>query len=165
MSVHEDATAIRDDLVRLRRRLHAEPEIGLHLPRTQEKVLAALDGLPLEVSLGNALSSVTAVLRANRPGPVVLLRADMDALPVQERTGLGYASRVDGVMHACGHDLHTAMLVGAAHLLAARRDALPGDVIFMFQPGEEGWDGSAATEFPPATAGPSLCATRFSASL
>ncbi|MEU5266435.1 M20 family metallopeptidase [Amycolatopsis sp. NPDC021455] len=144
MSVHEDATAIRDDLVRLRRRLHAEPEIGLHLPRTQEKVLTALDGLPLEVSLGEALSSVTAVLRANRPGPVVLLRADMDALPVQERTGLGYASRVDGAMHACGHDLHTAMLAGAAHLLAARRDALPGDVVFMFQPGEEGWDGSAA---------------------
>ncbi|WP_410612295.1 M20 metallopeptidase family protein [Amycolatopsis sp. lyj-109] len=144
MSVHEEATAIHDDLVRLRRRLHAEPEIGLNLPRTQEKVLAALDGLPLEVTLGEALSSVTAVLRANRPGPVVLLRADMDALPVQERTGLGYASRVDGVMHACGHDLHTAMLVGAAHLLAARRDELPGDVIFMFQPGEEGWDGSAA---------------------
>lgn len=144
MSVHEDATAIRDDLVRLRRRLHAEPEIGLHLPRTQEKVLAALDGLPLEVSLGEALSSVTAVLRANRPGPAVLLRADMDALPVQERTGLDYASRIDGAMHACGHDLHTAMLAGAAHLLAARRDALPGDVVFMFQPGEEGWDGSAA---------------------
>ncbi|MEV4051940.1 M20 family metallopeptidase [Amycolatopsis sp. NPDC049688] len=144
MSVYEDATAIRDDLVRLRRRLHAEPEIGLHLPRTQEKVLTALDGLPLEVSLGEALTSVTAVLRANRPGPVVLLRADMDALPVQERTGLDYASRVDGAMHACGHDLHTAMLAGAAHLLSARREALSGDVVFMFQPGEEGWDGSAA---------------------
>ncbi|MGW3966703.1 M20 metallopeptidase family protein [Amycolatopsis sp. NPDC005003] len=144
MSVLEDATAIRDDLIRLRRRLHAEPEIGLHLPRTQEKVLTALDGLPLEVSLGKALSSVTAVLRANRAGPVVLLRADMDALPVQERTGLDYASRVDGVMHACGHDLHTAMLAGAAQLLVARRDELPGDVVFMFQPGEEGWDGSAA---------------------
>ncbi|ADJ47104.1 metal-dependent amidase/aminoacylase/carboxypeptidase [Amycolatopsis mediterranei S699] len=144
MSVHEDATAIHDDMIRLRRRLHAEPEIGLDLPRTQDSVLTALDGLPLEVSLGERLSSVTAVLRANRPGPVVLLRADMDALPVQERTGLDYASRVEGVMHACGHDLHTAMLVGAAHVLAARRDALPGDVIFMFQPGEEGWDGSAA---------------------
>jgi hippurate hydrolase len=144
MSVHEDAIELRDDLVRLRQRLHAEPEIGLNLPRTQEKVLAALDGLPLEVSLGESLTSVTAVLRATRPGPVVLLRADMDALPVQERTGLDYASRVDGAMHACGHDLHTAMLVGAAHLLAARRDALPGDVIFMFQPGEEGCDGAAA---------------------
>jgi amidohydrolase len=144
MSVHEDAVALRDVLVRLRRRLHAEPEIGLDLPRTQEKVLAALDGLPLEVTVGEALTSVTAVLRGSRPGPVVLLRADMDALPVQERTGLDYASAVDGAMHACGHDLHTTMLVGAAHLLAGRRDELSGDVVFMFQPGEEGWDGSAA---------------------
>ncbi|MCC8243335.1 M20 metallopeptidase family protein [Saccharothrix luteola] len=143
MSASQNA-ALMDDLVRLRRQLHAEPEIGLDLPRTQEKVLAALDGLPLELSLGRSLTSVTGVLRGARPGPVVLLRADMDALPVQERTGLDYASRVDGVMHACGHDMHTAMLVGAAHLLAARRDELAGDVIFMFQPGEEGWDGSAA---------------------
>ncbi|ONI82612.1 amidohydrolase [Saccharothrix sp. ALI-22-I] len=143
MPVHEDAVALRDDLVQLRRRLHAEPEIGLDLPRTQEKVLAALDGLPLELTLGDALTSVTGVLRGTRPGPPVLLRADMDALPVQERTGLDYASRVDGAMHACGHDMHTAMLVGAAHLLAGRRDELTGDVIFMFQPGEEGWDGSA----------------------
>jgi amidohydrolase len=142
MPVHEDAIALRDDLVGLRRRLHAEPEIGLDLPRTREKVLAALDGLPLELSLGDTLSSVTAVLRGGRPGPVVLLRADMDALPVHEDTGLDHASRVDGAMHACGHDLHTTMLVGAAHLLAARRDTLHGDVVFMFQPGEEGWDGS-----------------------
>jgi len=144
MDLLADARSQQDELVRLRRAIHQDPEIGLELPRTQEKVLAALDGLPLEVSLGQALSSVTAVLRATRPGPVVLLRADMDALPVPARTGLEYASRVEGAMHACGHDLHTAMLVGAAHLLAARRETLPGDVIFMFQPGEEGWDGSAA---------------------
>ncbi|WP_091457866.1 M20 metallopeptidase family protein [Actinokineospora iranica] len=144
MSVRADAAALADDLVRLRRRLHAEPEIGLDLPRTQEKVLAALDGLPLEITTGDALTSVTAVLRGGRPGPVVLLRGDMDALPVTERTGLAYASQVDGAMHACGHDLHTAMLVGAARLLAARRDTLAGDVVFMFQPGEEGWEGAAA---------------------
>ncbi|PSL57216.1 hippurate hydrolase [Saccharothrix carnea] len=144
MPLHDDATALQDDLVRLRRELHADPEIGLDLPRTREKVLVALDGLPLELSLGTALTSVTGVLRGARPGPVVLLRADMDALPVQERTGLDYASRVDGAMHACGHDMHTAMLVGAAHLLAARRAELAGDVVFMFQPGEEGWDGAAA---------------------
>ncbi|QQQ80018.1 amidohydrolase [Saccharothrix sp. 6-C] len=143
MSKSENA-ALMDHLVRLRRRLHADPEVGLRLPRTQEKVLAALDGLPLELASGRSLTSVTGVLRGARPGPVVLLRADMDALPVQERTGLDYASRVDGVMHACGHDLHTSMLVGAAHLLAARRDELAGDVVFMWQPGEEGWDGSAA---------------------
>jgi hippurate hydrolase len=85
---------------------------------------------------------VTAVLRGGRPGPVVLLRGDMDALPVTERSGVEYASRVEGVMHACGHDLHTAMLAGAARLLSARQAELPGSVIFMFQPGEEG-DGGA----------------------
>ena len=141
-SVQDDAVAIAGDLVELRRQLHREPEVGLDLPRTQQKVLAALDGLPLEVSLGQALSSVTAVLRGDPGGPAVLLRGDMDALPVAERTGLDYASVVPGVMHACGHDLHTAMLVGAARILAARQAELPGNVIFMFQPGEEGRHGA-----------------------
>src|ERR1700754_4463677 len=112
------ADDIQDDLVRLRRDLHREPELGLELPRTQEKVVAALDGLPLEIGTGTALSSVTAVLRGSSPGPVVLLRGDMDALPLTEKSGLPYASEIDGRMHACGHDLHTAMLVGAARLLS-----------------------------------------------
>jgi hippurate hydrolase len=143
MAVTEDATTIAGDLAHLRRAIHAEPEIGLHLPLTQEKILAALDGLPLEVTLGSALSSVTAVLRGRAGhGPVVLLRADMDALPVTERTGLDFASRIDGSMHACGHDLHSAMLVGAARLLSARQTDLPGSVVFMFQPGEEGYGGA-----------------------
>lgn len=136
-----DARELADELVRLRRAVHQEPEIGLHLPRTQDRVLGALDGLPLEITTGRNCTSVTAVLRGRGPG-VVLLRADMDALPVQERTGVEFASRVDGAMHACGHDLHTAMLVGAAQLLAARRHELDGDVVFMFQPGEEGWEGA-----------------------
>ncbi|MFD8325502.1 M20 metallopeptidase family protein [Streptomyces lydicus] len=144
MTICVDAITLRDDLVRLRRSLHAEPEVGLDLPRTQDKVLAALDGLPLEIATGARLSSVTAVLRGGRPGPAVLLRADMDALPLTERTGLDFASRRDDAMHACGHDLHTAMLVGAAQLLAARRASLAGDVVFMFQPGEEGCDGAGA---------------------
>ncbi|MGR4854461.1 M20 metallopeptidase family protein [Streptomyces sp. LARHCF252] len=144
MTICEDATAMRDDLVRLRRSMHADPEVGLILPRTQEKVLAALDGLPLEISTGRRLSSVTAVLRGGRPGPAVLLRADMDALPVAERSGVEFASATDGFMHACGHDLHTTMLIGAAHLLAARRQDLAGDVVLMFQPGEEGCDGAGA---------------------
>lgn len=131
------AAALADELTRLRRDLHAEPETGLALPRTQQKVLAALDGLPLEVTLGTRLSSVTAVLCGEHPGPTVLLRGDMDALPLHEATGLDYASAFPGRMHACGHDLHTAMLVGAARLLCARRDDLAGNVIFMFQPGEE----------------------------
>jgi hippurate hydrolase len=133
---------MEDELRTLRRELHRIPEIGLHLPRTQEKVLAALDGLPLEVSTGTGLSSVTAVLRGGKPGPVVLLRGDMDALPVTEETGEEFSSRHEGAMHACGHDLHTAGLVGAARLLSARKDDLAGDVVFMFQPGEEGWDGA-----------------------
>ncbi|HEX6357693.1 M20 family metallopeptidase [Actinophytocola sp.] len=139
----DDARDMRDDLVALRRAIHAEPEVGLDLPRTRDTVVAALDGLPLELTFGAGLTSVTAVLRGGRPGPAVLLRADMDALPLTERTGLDFASTVDGAMHACGHDLHTAMLVGAARLLAARRDELAGDVVFMFQPGEEGCDGAA----------------------
>jgi len=130
------------DLVELRRSIHAEPEIGLDLPRTQRKVLDALDGLPLEISTGAGLTSVTAVLRGGRPGGTVLLRGDMDALPVTERTGLPFASRIDGAMHACGHDLHTAMLAGAAMLLSARQADLAGNVIFMFQPGEEGPGGA-----------------------
>ncbi|WP_433243072.1 M20 metallopeptidase family protein [Streptosporangium sp. CA-135522] len=142
MSLRESAADMRDELVRLRHALHREPEIGLHLPRTQEKVLAALSGLPLEIRLGERLSSITAVLRGARPGPTVLLRGDMDALPVSERSGEAITSQVDGRMHACGHDLHTAMLTGAAHLLSARRDELAGNVIFMFQPGEEGKGGA-----------------------
>ncbi|WP_433175170.1 M20 metallopeptidase family protein [Actinoallomurus sp. CA-150999] len=135
------ATAeLQDDLVRLRRDLHSEPELGLELPRTQEKVLAALDGLPLEIGLGRSLSSVTAVLRGSSTGPAVLLRADMDALPVAERSGVDFASRIGERMHACGHDLHTAMLVGAARLLAESEFA--GSVVFMFQPGEEGLAGA-----------------------
>lgn len=124
----------------LRRRLHAIPEIGLELPGTQQTILGAIEDLPLEITQGTAISSVTAVLRGAKPGPTVLLRGDMDALPVREATGLDYAS-TNGAMHACGHDLHMTGLVGAAHLLCARRDELPGAVIFMFQPGEEGHGG------------------------
>ncbi|MFF1917377.1 M20 family metallopeptidase [Streptomyces sp. NPDC058239] len=144
MSVLERARELQPDLVRLRRSLHREPELGLRLPRTQEKVLTALDGLPLDITLGQELTSVTAVLRGGRPGGAVLLRGDMDALPVDELTGVEYASELPGRMHGCGHDLHTAGLVGAATLLADRRESLQGDVVFMFQPGEEGHNGAGA---------------------
>lgn len=149
MNLLAGARELAGEMAQLRHRLHQEPEIGLHLPRTQEKVLEALDGLPYEISLGTDCTSVTAVLRGTRgteagagSRPVVLLRADMDALPVQEQSGEAYASTIDGVMHACGHDLHTAMLAGAARLLADQRDQLPGDVVLMFQPGEEGYNGA-----------------------
>ena len=147
MTVLSDAQELTGDLTDLRHRLHQEPELGLHLPRTQEKVLEALSGLPYEITLGTDTTSVTAVLRgtggeASAVRPVVLLRGDMDALPIQEHTGLDFSSRIDGAMHACGHDLHTTMLAGAATLLAHHRDRLAGDVVLMFQPGEEGFDGA-----------------------
>jgi amidohydrolase len=144
--LRNDAQELQADMAELRHRLHRRPEIGLHLPETQRSVLAALDGLPLEVSTGTSTTSVTAVLRGTgeRDGerPAVLLRGDMDALPVHETTGVEFSSAVDGVMHACGHDLHVAMLVGAARVLSTHRDELRGDVVFMFQPGEEGYDGA-----------------------
>jgi amidohydrolase len=142
VSVRDEAGKIAGEITELRRAIHREPEIGLGLPKTQQKVLAALDGLPLEISTGKDLTSVTAVLRGGKPGPAVLLRGDMDALPITEATGLDFASRHDGVMHACGHDLHVAMLAGAAKLLSARQAELPGSVVFMFQPGEEGYAGA-----------------------
>lgn len=137
-----EAAGLRDELIALRRAIHADPEVGLHTPRTQRRVLDALAGLGLEITTGRRLSSVVAVLRGSLPGPAVLLRGDMDALPIAEQTGLPFASQAPDAMHACGHDLHTAGLVGAARLLAAHRNDLHGSVIFMFQPGEEG-DGGA----------------------
>jgi amidohydrolase len=142
MDLRDDARSMGEELIAMRHALHREPEVGLDLPRTQEKVLEAIAGLPLEVSTGKSLTSVTAVLRGGSPGPSVLLRGDMDALPVQEEVDLSFRSEVDDRMHACGHDLHTTMLAGAARLLSAHRDNLAGDVVFMFQPGEEGWDGA-----------------------
>jgi len=136
------AQEIQDDLANLRHRLHEEPEIGLQLPKTQAKIVAALEGLGLEVTTGKELSSVTAVLRSSKSDKTVLLRADMDALPVTELANLPFKSKIDGAMHACGHDLHVAMLIGAARLLVKNKSQLNGDVVFMFQPGEEGFDGA-----------------------
>lgn len=134
------AEGLRDDLVAVRRELHEAVEVGLDLPQTQRILLRELDGLGLEISRGESLSSITAVLRGRRPEPVVLLRADMDGLPITESTDLPFAS-ASGAMHACGHDLHMAGVLGAARLLADRREELPGTVVLMFQPGEEGHAG------------------------
>ncbi|KMO95317.1 M20 metallopeptidase family protein [Streptomyces roseus] len=137
-----EAHALQPDTVALRRAIHRHPEPGTHLPRTQQAVLEALAGLRLRLATGSALSSVTATLDGALPGPTVLLRADMDALPLEEESGLDFASRVPGAMHACGHDAHTAMLVTAARLLSARRAELAGRVVFMFQPAEESGGGA-----------------------
>ena len=137
------AEAELGDVVELRRAIHADPEIGLQCPRTTSKIRAALAGLPLDYREGTTTTGFVAILRGGRDnGRTVLLRGDMDALPMQEETGLPFASLVPGAMHACGHDAHSAMLVGAARALCARRESLSGSVVFMFQPGEEGYHGA-----------------------
>ena len=138
----DDARAILPDVVAIRRRIHRQPEIGLDLPLTQAVVVEELRRLGLEPVLGKSLSSVSATIDGGRPGPTILLRGDMDALPLNEDTGLDFSSEIDGAMHACGHDTHVAMLLGAARLLVERRAELPGRVLLMFQPGEEGYGGA-----------------------
>lgn len=143
--------ALAEDIVALRRAIHAEPELGLQTPLTSAKVRAALTGLPLQWREGPSTTGMVATLVGtaegsrpgdSAPGRSVLLRGDMDALPMLEETGLAFASAIAGRMHACGHDAHTAMLVGAARLLCDRRDQICGEVRFMFQPGEEGYHGA-----------------------
>ena len=130
------------DAVALRRAIHQEPEIGLDCPKTNAKIKAALSDLPLEIREGPSTSGLVAILRGSPNGRTVLLRGDMDALPLTEDTGLEFASRTFGAMHACGHDTHVAMLAAAAKALCAERERLAGTVMFMFQPGEEGWHGA-----------------------
>ena len=136
------AEAILPDVVDVRRRLHRVPEVGLHLPATQAIVIEAVRALGLEPKPGGTSSSVVAVIEGSRPGPTILLRGDMDGLPLTEETGLEFAPETAGTMHACGHDTHVAMLLGAARLLVERRDELAGRVLLMFQPGEEGYHGA-----------------------
>ncbi|HKG57156.1 MAG TPA: M20 family metallopeptidase [Candidatus Limnocylindrales bacterium] len=138
----EDARDVLPEIVDIRRRLHAEPELGLQLPKTQAVVAADLESLGIEGHRGRSTTSVTAFIDGARPGPTILVRADMDALPLTEETGLDFASTVEGRMHACGHDTHVAMLLGAARLLIDRRRDFAGRVLLMFQPGEEGFHGA-----------------------
>jgi hippurate hydrolase len=132
-----------EKIVALRRDIHREPELGFNTERTAEKVLAALDDLPLDIETGVAENGIVATLKGKGDGTTVALRADMDALPIQEETGLPFSSEIEGRMHACGHDGHTSMLVGAAHALSqgGLRDRLNGTVRFVFQPAEEGGGG------------------------
>jgi hippurate hydrolase len=141
-TLHDEALEIQRETVALRRALHERPELGNDLPVTRELVLESLDGLPLDVTLHETTSGISALLTGAHPGPTVLLRGDMDALPLHEDTGLDYSSKVEGQMHACGHDTHTAMLSSAAKLLSERIDDMAGRVLLMFQPGEEGHHGA-----------------------
>ena len=136
------AEALLPETVAVRRRLHRRPERGLTLPATQALIVEELTKLGLTPQLGKATTSVAAVIEGNGPGPTVLLRGDMDALPLTEDTGLDFSSETDGMMHACGHDTHVAMLLGAARLLVERRATFSGRVLLMFQPGEEGFHGA-----------------------
>jgi amidohydrolase len=135
-----EAQQYAETLSGIRRELHQIPEFALDLPKTQARILQSIEGLG-EITLGKSLSSIVLHIRGGKPGPTVLLRADMDALKVEEETGLAYTS-TNGFMHACGHDLHMAAGIGAAHLLATHKDKLHGDVIVWFQPGEEGHHGA-----------------------
>jgi amidohydrolase len=149
------------EIVALRRELHRQPEIGLELPRTQAAVAGALEGLGLEARPGRSVSSLTAVIEGARPGPTMLLRADMDGLPLQEETDLPFSSEIAGAMHACGHDTHVAMLMGAARLLLERRAGWPGRVVLMFQPGEEGYHGARSMIEEGLLDGPEAPAAAF----
>ena len=133
---------LMDSTIALRRNLHKWPEIGNSLPKTREQVLSALEGLPLDITLHETTSGIAAMLTGGKPGPTVMLRGDMDALPMPENTDLDFASKTENCMHACGHDTHTSMLVSTAKLLSDRRSEIPGRVLFMFQPGEEGYHGA-----------------------
>jgi amidohydrolase len=144
--IRSRAAQIEDKLIAWRRDIHQNPELGEQETRTADLVAGHLSKLGLEVKTGIARTGVVAVLKGAKPGPVVALRADMDALPVKEPEGLPFASKVKGkylgrevdVMHACGHDAHTAILMAAAEVLAGMKDQLPGTVKFIFQPAEEG---------------------------
>ena len=134
------AKAMLPELQALRRQLHQIPEFGLELPKTLELILKQINGLG-EIKTSKEISSAVLHIKGDQPGPTVLLRTDMDALAVIEDTNLDYAS-TNGFMHACGHDLHMAMGVGAAKILASRKSEIKGDVIIFFQPGEEGHHGA-----------------------
>jgi amidohydrolase len=142
--VRAAAEALKPWLVETRRAIHMQPELGYEEHETARRVAAALEEWGLEVRRGVARTGVVAVLRTGRPGPTLAIRADMDALPIEEASEVPYKSRAAGKMHACGHDAHTAMLLGAARLLAQNPQWLEGcggNVKFIFQPAEEGRAG------------------------
>jgi amidohydrolase len=142
MPVLEIPEPLLTEVVALRRDFHMYPELGFEEKRTAGIVADRLQKCGFEVHPGIAQTGVVAVMRGARPGRTIMLRADMDALPLHEETAHEFRSRVEGKMHACGHDGHVAMLLGAAELIAARKDELPGTVCLLFQPAEEGFGGA-----------------------
>jgi amidohydrolase len=137
-----EATAVLPEAVALRRRIHEQPELGLNNPITAALVEEQLQGLDVAIARSKSTSGLVVSLQGTRPGKTILLRGDTDALPMPEDTGLPFKSKIDGRMHACGHDAHASMLVHAARLLHRHRAEFAGTVKFMFQPGEEGYHGA-----------------------
>ncbi len=142
LTILAEAAQVLDDVVSIRREIHANPELGNQLPETTRTVLDALAGLDLDIRLSEQTTSLVATLNGGSPGPRILLRGDMDALPMPEHNDLSFASKHENKMHACGHDAHTAMLVGAAKVLHKKREQLQGSIDFFFQTGEEGYFGA-----------------------
>ena len=143
MTILDEAMAIKDQTIRMRRDFHQHPELGLEEYRIAEIVAKTLIGLGMDVTTGVAKTGVVGLLHGESESPVLLLRFDMDALPIQEETGAAYASKNPGKMHACGHDSHVAVGLSVAKLLVSHREALKGTVKFVFQPAEEGAGGAA----------------------
>ena len=141
-ALQREAEALMPSVIELRRALHRTPELGNDLPETRALVIEALSDLDLHIEDSENTSSFVATLKGDSPGRCLMLRADMDALPMPEDSGLDFASEIPGRMHACGHDAHTAMLAGAARLLAGHAASLAGDIKFFFQTGEEGHFGA-----------------------
>ena len=157
MSAHDflaEAEALSPRLISWRRDLHQHPELGFQETRTAALIAEELEALGLEVRRGVGKTGVVALLHGGKPGPTVMLRADMDALPIQEISDAPYASQTPGVMHACGHDGHVTIGLGAATLLARHAEELPGQVLFVFQPAEEGDGGARAMVEDGALADP-----------
>jgi amidohydrolase len=132
------------DVIAIRRDLHQHPELGFEERRTAALVAKRLRDLGYEVTEEIGITGVAGVMRGTRPGKTIMLRADMDALPIEEENDVAYASQTRGTMHACGHDGHVAMLLGAATLISRRRDELAGTIVLCFQPAEEGRGGAKA---------------------
>ncbi|KPQ05748.1 MAG: hippurate hydrolase [Rhodobacteraceae bacterium HLUCCA12] len=143
MSIQDRIDAFAQDLTAIRRDIHAHPELGFEEVRTAGIVADRLREWGIDVTTGIGKTGVVGVLKGNRPGRAIGLRADMDALPIDEQTNLPYASKTPGVMHACGHDAHTTMILGAARYLSENRD-FAGTAVFIFQPAEEGLGGARA---------------------
>lgn len=138
----KEAVGYLCELQSVRRDIHRHPELGLQTTATLERIIASISDLPIDLIRSESMAAAIVRISGNKRGPTVILRADLDALALQEDTGLDFASEVPGRMHACGHDLHAAIAVGAIHLLATHKDQLAGEVLFMLQPGEEGYRGA-----------------------